>query len=500
MQLSLPSKIWLSLAVTLILAGLSSGLVLLWAMREQRAVEALLADNLGQASAITELRIAFMEEEADVSAYTIDASADRARDIRQQEARLHAQIERMRQIRWEPDQGVLIGPINDAYRACQATWEQIMTLAAGSNSAAAQAILQHESAAHGQRMHELCANLNQANDRDIEASLRARREQTHEVGMWVGICLMLATGLVGGLLWSSVHVVFQPLRRMADEAIQHSRPQALAMPQDELQTLGLYLDNLKADVHDARSHLAQTHDHLLDAEKLAAVGRLAAGVAHEIRSPLTSLKLRLFSMQKALGGGPRYQTDIQVMSDEITRLDNIIRNFLEFSRPPAIQVGRCDIDLLLEKTVDLLRYKTDAGRVRLELSAAPDLPPALVDAQQLRQVFINLLNNAVDALPNGGRIDLTAALENDGAGRPMIVVRVCDNGPGIPAAIRDRIFDPFVSTKQDGAGLGLWIAQRIVGELKGRLEIEASTERGTVFAVWLPADQEKINEPNTGRG
>ena len=500
MQLSLSNRIRLSLAATLMLAGLSSGLVLLWAVHEQRAVEAILADNLGQASAIAELRIAFMEEEADVASYVIESSPARAQEIGQRESRFQAQFDRLKRIPWEPDQRALIGPIDDAYRACRATWQQILTFAGGGDAAAARAILQHEWTAGCRHMRQLCANLNQANDRDIEAALRARRKQTHEVGLWAGICLVLATGLVGGLLWSYVHVVFQPLQRMADEAIQNSQPRARALPKDEVQTLGLYLDHLKADVRDARSHLAQTHDHLLAAEKLAAVGRLAAGVAHEIRSPLTSLKLRLFSMQKALGGGPRYQTDIQVMSDEITRLDNIIRNFLEFSRPPAIQVGRCDIDLLLEKTVDLLRYKTDAGRVRLELSAAPDLPPALVDAQQLRQVFINLLNNAVDALPNGGRIDLTAALENDGAGRPMIVVRVRDNGPGIPAAIRDRVFDPFISTKQDGAGLGLWIAQRIVGELKGRLEIEASTERGTVFAVWLPADQEKINEPNTGRG
>ncbi len=310
----------------------------------------------------------------------------------------------------------------------------------------------------------------------------------------IGIGLVLAMGLVGGLLWYVVRLILRPLSRLADEALSHARPQSGPAPQDELQALGSYLDSLKAEVRDARSNLAQTRDHLVDAEKLAAVGRLAAGVAHEIRSPLTSLKLRLFSMQKALGEGPRFQTDIQVMSDEITRLDNIIRNFLEFSRPPAIQVGHHDICLLLEKTVDLLRYKTDSSRVRLEFAAAHDLPPALVDGQQLRQVFINLLNNAVDALPNGGQIDLTAALEKDGTGHPMIVVRVRDNGPGIPAGVRDRIFNPFVSTKKDGAGLGLWIAQRIVAEHKGRLEIETSTKHGTVFAVWLPIDRENPNE------
>jgi len=321
--------------------------------------------------------------------------------------------------------------------------------------------------------------------------LGAEPEEEAWLGMWVGFGLVLATGVIACLLWFAVRRMFQPLSRMAEEAVQNAPPQPGAAPRDELQAIACYLDTLKADVRDARSRLAQTRDHLVDAEKLAAVGRLAAGVAHEIRSPLTSLKLRLFSMQKALGDGPRHQTDIQVMSDEITRLDNIIRNFLEFSRPPAIQAGRHDICLLLEKTVDLLRYKIDASRVSLELSASADLPPALVDGQQLRQVLINLLNNAIDALPQGGQIGLTATVDTDGGGQPMIVVRVRDNGTGIPAAVRDRIFDPFVSTKKDGAGLGLWIAQRIVAEHKGHLEIESSTEHGTVFAVWLPIDREK---------
>ena len=494
MQLSLSNKVWLSLAGVLILAGLSSGLVLLWAISSQKTVEAILADNLGQAAAIAELKIAFMEEAADVSAYVIDPSPARKQEVGEREARFQAQFERVDQMRWEPDQRDLIGPIDNAYRACEAARQQMMALAADGNAAGSKLMLQHEWMGHCQRMRELCEALHQANNRDIDDSISSRREQTQEVGQWIGIGLVLATGLAGGVLWLFVRLAFQPLHRMADEATQNSQPRVRVAPRDELQTLGLYLDTLKADVRDARSHLAQTRDHLLDAEKLAAVGRLAAGVAHEIRSPLTSLKLRLFSMQKALGEGPRYQTDIQIMSDEITRLDNIVRNFLEFSRPPAIQASRHDICLLLEKTVDLLRYKFNAGRVRLELAAASDLPPALVDAQQLRQVFINLLNNAIDALPNGGQIDLTAAVAKDAADRRMIVVRVSDNGPGIAADIRDRVFDPFVSTKPDGAGLGLWIAQRIVAEHKGRLEIESSTGRGTVFAIWLPAAQEKSNE------
>jgi signal transduction histidine kinase len=500
MRLSLSRKMWLSLASTLFLAGISSGLVLMWAIRAQKSSEAILAENRDQASAIAELKIALVEQEALVPQYVLDPTPQRAQEIRRREARFEAHFEQLRRMRWEPDQRALIGPIGEAFRAFQVSRQQVLALAESKNTAEAERVLQHELRDRYLRIYGLCETLNEANNRDIAVSIRSRIAQTRRVSIWVSICLALATGLVSGLLWAFFRVTFQPLQHMADEAGRYAVSPTSAAPKDELLTLGVYLDHLKADVREARSHLAQSHDHLLDAEKLAAVGRLAAGVAHEIRSPLTSLRLRLFSMQKALGAHNQVQRDIQVMSDEITRLDSIIRNFLEFSRPPEIQLGRYDVALLLDKTLELLRHKIETCRIRVELDHAADLPPARVDAQQLRQVFLNLLNNAIDALPNGGTIQVEVKLAVDRDAQEMIRVRVRDNGAGIPAPIRERIFDPFFTTKEGGAGLGLWIAQRIMTEHGGRLELEASSDRGTAFAVWMPVDLERSDEHSAGSG
>jgi len=500
MRLSLAKTIWLSAVGALLLGVVSSTAVLLWAIRAQKAVETILSENLGQAAAIADLKIALLELNGLVALRILDdpATATATGDIERQEARLADEFARVDRIPWEPDQRALIGPLRNAFEAYEVRRRAVSALVGCGDISGARRELQHELNATHARLFELCERLNKANNRDIEMAIRSRQEQTQRVGVWVGISLVLAAVLVSGLLWFSFNAVFRPLRRMADEARRHVPEADRAGRRDELHTLGRYLDDLKADVVEARSSLAQSRSHLMDAEKLAVVGRLAAGVAHEIRSPLTALKLRLFSMQKASGAAGPSLGDFQVMSEEIARLDNIVRNFLEFSRPPEIHRRQHDISLLLDKTVEILRYRTDAGHIRIERTQPQDLPPALVDGQQMRQVFINLMNNAIDAQPNGGVLRIGIAVASR-AGRPgLIRVRLGDNGPGVPAAIRERIFDPFATTKTDGAGLGLWIARRIMTEHGGDLELEESTERGTTFAVWIPAHQEDPSEQGAG--
>ena len=151
-----------------------------------------------------------------------------------------------------------------------------------------------------------------------------------------------------------------------------------------------------------------------------------------------------------------------------------------------MKLGRYSAQLLLDKTVDLLKHKIDARRVSVELQSPAELPSVLADPNQLRQVFINLINNALDALPEGGTIDILISLEADRSGRQMVVVRFKDNGPGVSEAVQKRIFEPFYTTKKDGAGLGLWISERIMSHHGGQLVLESSAPHETVFAVWIP--------------
>ena len=203
-----------------------------------------------------------------------------------------------------------------------------------------------------------------------------------------------------------------------------------------MRAVGFYLKTLMSDVSATRASLERSRNQLLQAEKLASVGKLAASVAHEIRNPLTSQKMRLFSLRQAFGDDPLHREDFQVVSEETSRLERIIRNFLEFSRPPGLQLHPQQLALLLDRTLELCGHRLFEKDLALTRHDGTRLSLVLADAEQIKQVFINLLNNASEALPEGGQLQLASALEQDSEGRSMAVVRFADNGPGIGAYLR----------------------------------------------------------------
>ena len=500
MRSTLARKTLIGLLSVLLLATASSGLALLLALRANDGYKDLITENLRQANAINELVVALVEERGYAASYLLDGSSAWLDDLARRHAYVQEWLDRSDAVGFEPDQAVLVDQIRAAITDYTNKRDEVIALYGAGDRDEAGRVFQQEVSSRYDVVYRLSQSLLAANNRDIENAVGARHAQTQKVGLWVGVCLVLLAGFVTALAWLFLGGIFRPLQKMAEDIREYLGPEQSAGRQDEVQTLGSCIQVLKSNVAEARSNLARSHQRLLDAEKLATVGRLAAGVAHEIRSPLTSLRLRLYSMQKALQGDSRHQNDVRVMSEEITRLDHIIRNFLEFSRPPELRIQRCDVTLLLDTTLELLRFKIEAGNIHLVRETVPEAPPLEADPQQLRQVLINLLNNAIDAQPSGGSIRLTVAPTIDSGGQAMVVVRVRDGGPGIPKEIAGRAFDPFVTTKSDGAGLGLWIAHRIMAQHGGALELEESTEKGTVFAVWIPTVQGIDNEQDTGRG
>lgn len=251
--------------------------------------------------------------------------------------------------------------------------------------------------------------------------------------------------------------------------------------------VGKHLQLLMSDVAETRSSLEENRLRLSIAEKLAAVGRLSASVAHEIRNPLTAVKMWLFSIRGAVASDPERDRKSGIVSEEIGRLESIIGDFLEFSRPTPLKLEPFDLRDVVRRTTDLLACRCQEKGIRLACTMPEHPPPVVVDAGQLRQVLINLLNNSLEAVSHGA-IEVSGQASNDGEGRGMAVVRVADTGGGMPHDVREKIFDPFFTTKDGGTGLGLSIAAQIIARHSGRLVLESSTEQGTVFAVWLPID------------
>jgi signal transduction histidine kinase len=302
-------------------------------------------------------------------------------------------------------------------------------------------------------------------------------------------CVSLTVVLGSALLWLFFYGVVLPVRAMVADARglarQVSPDQELAT--DEFQAVGIYLRNLMSDVADTRTTLERSRLELKVAEKLASVGRLAASIAHEIRNPLTSLKMWLFSIQKEIDGSPDLNRKFEIVSSEIRRLENIVQNFLEFSRFPELRFSAESVTAILDQTFELMAPRLRAHRIDLCRQDAPELPPIQADPEQLKQVLLNLLNNAIEAMGQDGQIRVSSSAKPDPNGRSMVVVQIADRGPGIPDDVARRIFEPFFSTKENGTGLGLSVAARIIAGHDGRLVLESSNSHGSVFSIYIPA-------------
>lgn len=239
-----------------------------------------------------------------------------------------------------------------------------------------------------------------------------------------------------------------------------------------------------------RERLRQSRKIIERQEKLGSLGVLAAGVAHEIRNPLTSIKARLYTQQAVLPPESEAFEDNVFITEEISRLEQIVRDFLAFARPSEPQLVRVRSTRPLRDVEALMRPTLERGGLRLETEFLAD-PWVKADPHQLKQVLLNLVRNAAEALGAEGTIRLRTRTEKRVHLRPAIhvaVIEVEDDGPGIPPEVQRRLFDPFFTTKPSGTGLGLSIAARIIEAHGGTLEYRPAERRGTLFRVLLPID------------
>jgi signal transduction histidine kinase len=374
--------------------------------------------------------------------------------------------------------------------------EDVIALGKKGETERARTILLTEVGRLSMEARDLCRQLIDIHEKASRDSIKRAGWRMREITWVVGVSSVLTFLLGGFLLWLFFYRVLFPLRGMVADAQLYRGDRHVGdkgPEEDELRIMGNYLRNLMSDVSDTRSRLQRSRDRLLVAEKLASVGRLAAGVAHEIRNPLTAMKMWLFSIQEAVQGNAELRRKLGVVAEEIARLESIVRDFLEFSRPSPLHRQPQDVGGVLDQTLELLGPRFQGEKIMIVYTPRPALPPVMVDAAQLKQVLLNLLGNAADAMAGGGEIRITSNAEKDADGRPMVVVRISDAGPGMPQDIQCRIFEPFFTTKENGTGLGLCIAAQVMARHGGGLVLESSTDKGTTFAIWMPVAPEQAH-------
>ena len=230
-------------------------------------------------------------------------------------------------------------------------------------------------------------------------------------------------------------------------------------------------------------------------EELSAMGQLAAGVAHEIKNPLNAIGLVVQRLQKEFRwedpqGQQEYERFTGIVRDEISRVNKIIEQFLFVARPFQSEFKAQALEEILDYVLDLLEETIQGHGIKLEKNWEKDLPPVMGDRSQLTQAFLNLLNNALEALPRGGNLKVVL---KPVPGMKSIELRIEDNGPGIPPENLKKVFAHYFTTKEKGIGLGLAITQKIIQGHQGRLEVRSLPGQGTTVRIRLPMAEKKIN-------
>lgn len=335
---------------------------------------------------------------------------------------------------------------------------------------------------HFFKILHLCEEYKNLHTEKITAARDESHAQLRNLRFISGTVMVMVLFLGMLLAYVLVNYILGPLRSLALEA----DPEGVSRKSpDEIDTIKRSVHDLIEDMDHTQFELVRSREHLVHAEKMALVGKLAAGMAHSIRNPLTSVKMRLFSLSRNCDESPEKE-DFDVISEEIRHIDTIVQNFLEFSRPPKLKMQKINPSNVVDSAVELLYHRLQSYNVDIKLQRRQSLPEIRIDPEQLKEALINIVVNACEAMENGGSIVIREEMAfAEPLGR-VVVIRLTDNGPGIPDSLREKVLQPFFSTKEEGTGLGLSIVARIVEEHGGWLDLTSKEGEGATFIITLP--------------
>ena len=323
----------------------------------------------------------------------------------------------------------------------------------------------------------------------IGLSLEETRKEMQETRLM----LLLIGG--GGLLIGVVGAIFLaqritgPLKKLVEATVKISKGKLAQRieitSQDEIGNLAKSFNKMSRQLLLTRKKMEEANKKLLQAEKLASIGRISAGIAHEIRNPLTSVKLNIQKLYQSDNLNDVEKEHLNLSQEGIKYMEKSIKDLLDFTRASELSRAQFSIEQILDESIKMVADSLDLKKIVLEKNYPDESPQVLVDGDKLRQVFLNVLRNAYEAVDEGGKISISVFLLKERLGK-KIKVEISDNGSGIPEKDRDIIFEIFYTTKTTGIGLGLAIARKILEQHNGSIRVDENINKETLFEILIP--------------
>jgi signal transduction histidine kinase len=495
MRLNISSRTiigFLIMAAILVIVDLVS---IYYTNRLQEIAEKIMAENVTSFVAAKELQLALMDQKGLTTSFLLTSDEQWLRKFDAVKATFYDWFHRAQKASHTPEERQILEKIRHSYESYLDRQRHVVTLQTSGRTSDAQVLLLSGMRAAFDTVSVQCERLWDINERLMkEAERRLAHTNTTVNRIMYGV--MIGGGLLGLFLGivisrSITRPIYELVLKVRGATEREEIVQNVEIANEsELEQLGHSVRLLIENIHQTNEELARSQQLLIRSEKLATAGQLAAGIAHEIRNPLTTVKMLTFALEEELSPRDDRRKDLRMIIGEIERMEGVLQSFLDFARPPEPEFTRMTLTQTIEHALALLHPEIRKREIHPSLDIPHDIT-ICADRSQVSQVLINLLMNAIDAMPDGGDLRLTVrpVASPPAEAKPMVEIGITDTGTGIPDDLFPHLFDPFVTRKDGGTGLGLSIAHKIVETHGGWIEAKNNPNGGATFTVTLPMEQ-----------
>lgn len=483
--------VWSLVVIALIMAG--GFLIISYTYQVQDTSNTIIEENISNIRAAKELEITLHGIRAISLNYIIDKDSTWVERLREKETEFARVLENAKESANTPEENLLIQQIGALFSNYEQNLNNALSFEKQGDLLKANALLVLGSRDLINTIEDKCSTLvlsNQNSQTDYERRIRRNNNIIRTAMYWFGVG-GLALGLILG--WLVARILLNPIYKLVlkvrdaagSELVEHVR----MSPGKELEEIDLHINRMISRINQAHEDLRRNQELLEKSSKLAAIGKIAPAIAHEIRNPLAAIKMLIYTMKKEGGISGEKEYDLQVILGEISRMESFLQSFLQYARPVKPQLKEIEVRSVIREMIHVMAPQMKQNRIEMKETHAEDKVFVQTDADQLKQVLMNLLQNAIEAMGDGGVLSVTTSVvrEKDKEGpSTWLNIIISDTGRGIPSEMKDSLFDPFVKGSPSGTGLGLSISQRIIELHHGWISAANNPVKGATFTIHLP--------------
>jgi signal transduction histidine kinase len=480
--------IWALVTIAIILAG--GFLIISYIYKLQDETTALMEQNVRSAKTAKELTLSLYDIRAASLTYLFDRSPERIAILQQKQADFIFLLQKAKESAITDEEKVLIQQISALFSNYQQTLTNALELHKIGRISQPNKLIVHASQdlinTIEEKTNEFIAG-NETAQAEYEVSIKKNEDIIRSAMYALGIG-GIAMGLILG--WMVARIILKPIYKLVlkvrdaagSEMVEHIQ----MSPGKELEELDIHINRLIGRINQANEDLRKNRELLERSSKLAAIGKIAPALAHEIRNPLTAIKMLIYAMMQEPDINKDKLHDLEIITHEINRVEGFLQNFLKYARPAKPQMQVVSIIPVLQETLQLMQPRFNQSKIKLIESHEHENLRIKADPDMIKQVVMNLVLNAVESMGQEGELRFSTLIKTEDPEDKMFQIIISDTGPGIPDDILDSLFDPFVKGKDQGIGLGLSISLRIAELHHGWISASNNTGRGATFTVHLP--------------